>query len=367
MKRLLLFLSVAIAVGCGGSGGGGSATPSATVSTFISDSLDNNDHVWVTVHEIELLQGSGAVSVFDSADGVQVDLKTLRDATGARFRFMSQHHVPEGTYTGARVTLDKDLVMFTAGATTGTPMTFDSPLDAAAGKSALSLTFATPVTIASHGNDDIVIDFDLANWNEAGGIVTPVLKLGTHEGLDDQHRHEEGEYKGTVNGLTGTAPNQTFSLHSEESNDITVAIDENTQIVTNNGAGIANGSRVEVEGAFDTTTNTLKATSVRVEDQQGGGENEDEDAEGIVSTVDANAGTFVMTISEADGFLPANSTITVDANGSSTEFFALHGDIVTKEAFFSLLAAGTHVKAIGQLNTGTGVLEATKVLLKHDD
>ena len=366
MKRLLVFLSVALVVGCGGSGGGGGSAAPAKVATFISDSMDGNDHVWVTVFKIQFTTASGSTTVFDSATGVQVDLKTLRDSTGARFRFMSNDDVPAGTITGAVITLDKNLVVFGAGATTGTPMTFDSSLDVAGGKSALTLTFPSPIVENENEDDDIVIDFDLADWNETANVVTPVLKLGTESGLNDGTRHEDGELEGTVENLSGAAPTQTFTLHTEDANDINVATDANTQVETENGATLANGGNVQVEGTFDTTTNTFKASELRIRNPEDVN-NDTEDVDGSVSSFDGTAATIVIGIDNVDGFLPNATTITIDASGAATQFFDTNGASVTKDAFFAALSNGMRVKAIGTLDVGSGHFIASQLWIKHED
>ncbi len=366
MKRLLVFLSVALVVGCGGSGGGGGTASPAKVATFISDSMDGNDHVWVTVYKIDFLTASGSTNVFNSASGVQVDLKTLRDSTGARFRFMSDDNIPAGTYTGVTVTLDKNLVIFGAGATTGTPMTFDSSLDVSGGKSALNLTFPSPITESSNEEDDIVIDFDLADWNETSNVVTPVLKLGSEIGLSDSSRHEDGGFEGTVSNLSGTAPTETFTLHTEDSNDVNVATDANTQVFAENGATLADNSKVEVDGTFDTTTNTLKATQLRIHNP-GDNNTDTEDVDGAVTSSDGTTGTIVIGVGDVEGFLPDATSITIDASGATTQFFDASGASITKDAFFGALTAGVHVRAVGTLDTGSGNFVASQVSIKNED
>src|SRR5579885_2807433 len=64
LKRALIAAGLAVlVVGCGGGGGTGSAGPNL-VSLFISDSMDQNDHVWVTVKSVDLVGSGGNTNVF---------------------------------------------------------------------------------------------------------------------------------------------------------------------------------------------------------------------------------------------------------------------------------------------------------------
>ena len=103
--------------GCGGGGGGGAigAAPSGTI--FITDSLDDHTHVWVTITRVVLHGGGAAVTVFEPAGGLTVDLRTLRDSAGARFSFLAT--TPEGTFDDITFTLDKDVILFEVGNQTG--------------------------------------------------------------------------------------------------------------------------------------------------------------------------------------------------------------------------------------------------------
>jgi hypothetical protein len=48
------------------------------------------DHVWATLHKVEFVNASGAAeTVIEDASGKVLALKTLRDAAGARFAFLS--------------------------------------------------------------------------------------------------------------------------------------------------------------------------------------------------------------------------------------------------------------------------------------
>src|SRR5437879_7318013 len=83
-------------VGCGGGGGGSTSLTSGTsrATVLITDGFrEDFSHVWATIYHVELVPQAGTnnganVVLFDNSAGVQVDLKTLRDSTGARFSFV---------------------------------------------------------------------------------------------------------------------------------------------------------------------------------------------------------------------------------------------------------------------------------------
>src|SRR6185503_17594707 len=111
MKKLahwLFLLVVLVAAGCGGGSGGGGAN--GDVGIFVTDDLNTNfEAVWVTLFKVELeKQGGGFVTVFDDPNGKVINLRALNDGN-PRYAFLGKDRVPEGTYTGIRFTLDKDV------------------------------------------------------------------------------------------------------------------------------------------------------------------------------------------------------------------------------------------------------------------
>lgn len=327
--------------------------------------MDGNDHVWVTVKSVDLLSTGGSTNVFSDSAGVTVDLKTLRDTTGARFQFLNQDSVPAGTYTGAKVTLDKNLVVFPHLAATGTPMTFDPQYDDGNGNSAISFNFEHPHTVQA-GSDHVVVDFDLANWDETGGVVTVSLKEGDDQGIESEDRHERIHYPGTVSGLQGDSPNFTFTLNRHTQQGFPVSTNADTNFFQSDGqaAVLAEGKDVVVEGCWDQVSGRLVAKSVRVltaEDEQG----EEASAEGPVTEFSLEGGFVRIDTHEAEGFVPLANSVRIEFN-ETTKFIA--GDQeVTKEEFFALLAQGAELEAEGSYNEGLFVLTASHVHLHHED
>ena len=265
MKYTTMMTALAATVALAGCGGG--ATPSASgtgrATILITDSFrEDFSQVWATIYRVELVAADGtAVTVFDDSTGKQIDLKTLRDATGARYAFLSSASVPAGTYTGVKVTVGPTMQLIKAGSTTGTPLTVDTALPKdGSGNPIISTTFRTPKTLGPTATN-VCIDFDLARFVLRGSNVIPALAEGTGEGLNDFRRHESDDYHGTVSGLTGTAPTLSFTLTQRDGTTVTVVTTASTALF---GAALANGTGVEVEGTLDTTTQNLVATKVEV-------------------------------------------------------------------------------------------------------
>ncbi|RYG23079.1 DUF4382 domain-containing protein [bacterium] len=353
--KTLSTLALACAlVGCGGGGGGsssgGSSANAARVGVFITDDLGAYDHVWVTVKAIKLNGPAGTRTVFSDPDGKQVDLASLNTAGASTFAFLGLGSIPEGRYTNVEVTLDDNLVLFPAGATVGQERTFEG----STGGQKLLTVLVDDSGEDIRGDDNLVIDFDLSRWNDNGATVTAFATVRDHEGLGDLHRHHGEDYHGTVSNLSSTG----FTLVTRQgATPITVTTDANTQIFGDLST-LANGQRVEVRGAFSTSTRTLVATSVKIET----GNNNEDEARGDVTTIGDNS--FDLTVDETEGFLPSNTALHVTYT-ANTRFRGDRGATLTEAQFEAALASGVEVEAEGTYNEATDTLVARKLKLEH--
>jgi hypothetical protein len=366
----LLATSLGLLVGCGGGGGASSigGGSGSTANLFITDDLNNGyDGVWVNLHEVKLIDAAGtSIKVFDSDAGVTVNLRALNDG-GSRFLFLGRGVVPAGTYGLVEVTMDKALKLFSTGASAGQDAVFASALDHGAGLSQAKIDLASPITFPTSGVD-LVLDFDLANWTFDAGVVTPVVRRFNGGGLEDHARHENEDYSGTITGLSGSVPNQAFTLARGAGDSFRVQLDSQTAVFRDSGAGsaaLANGQPVEVRGTFDPTSDELKATEVKLED--GSGHHGEPQVKGAVKSFNAAAGSLVVTASQVEGFLPDRATVDVAVTGS-TVFFSDRGNTVTRAEFFARLAAqgsGAVVEAEGGTVSGN-VLTARKIKFEDE-
>ncbi len=360
LNQLFIGILALVAVGCGGGGGGATSIGgggTATLSVYASDSL-NTDYrqVWVKLHRISV----GDRTVFSSIPGKVLDLKSLRDAGGARFAFLDDSTLPAGRHDDVKVELDKELTLVPVGSTTGQVRQFSDAYDLVGTPGRSQLKIAGPNTLAV-GRQALVVDFDLANWNlDATGRVVALVKRGDDRGIDDRGRHEHEDYGGSVSGLSGTAPNQTFTL-SRTGMSLAVRTDASTRVFNESGAAnprLSNGLRVEVMGTF--VAGVLLAASVKVEDEAGEAPHH---LKGAITAASAGAGTFEVTVTRARGFVPDRSSYQVATTGA-TRYLSDAGVPMTKADFFAAATVGTALEAEGTVSGGT--LTAVKVKLENE-
>lgn len=365
MKFRLFAAFAALAVligmfGCGGSGGAGGGTNN--MSVFLTDDLNTGySAVWVKIHEVELEYAGGSDKVFDSSAGVEFDLRSLNSAGANKFVFLNTAGLPARSYTGAKVTFAKDLTLFP---TVGAPLAvqFDTAFDHGAGKSRVQFNFVAPVASSDRGS--FVIDFDLANWTLAGGLVTPVIKLHSGAGLDDPANHHDEDWHGTVASLSNLGGGAyTFTLNVSASVVLKISVTSSTVVMNSNGGAspaLSNGAFVEVRGKFNRTSGAIDASVVKLEDSSSSGEQK---VEGAVSAINAGAGTFDAAATEVRGFIPSAAVVHVTTS-ATTHFFSDNGVSMTKEAFFAALSAGAKAEAEGTYTAGTNTLAAAKAKLE---
>jgi hypothetical protein len=198
-----------------------------------------------------------------------------------------------------------------------------------------------------------------------GSVVTPAFKRGDDSTLNNPLRHEDEDYHGTVASLTGTAPDQTFTL-SRPVGSFQVTTDTNTIIFREDAVGspaLANGQRVEVRGTYDVGSNSLLARVIKIEDTE---QDDEHKVEGTTSDLDTNALTVVVAIHEAEGFLPQGPSVTVQFS-TETRFFTKAGAPLTLNEMLTFLATGIAIEAEGTYASGTNTLTAAKMKLHPED
>lgn len=361
LRILTLLLGLlAVLVGCGGGGSTPGGAAGATVSSYATDSLDTDySHVWVTVFKVTL-EGANQIEVFNDPAGRLIDLKTLRDAAGARYEFLDDSSITPATYGAVRVELDEDLSLVPIGSTTAQARKFALVHGVPGSPGRSQLKISTP-HIMIPGRNQLVLDFDLGSWNLDGtGRVLAILKRGNGQGLEDRRRHEAREYPGRVSNLTGVAPTQSFFLTRGQIS-LAVRTDANTRIFNESGApnpALANGVRVEVRGVF--VAGVLLANAIKIDDEVG---DHPQSIKGLASNLDETAGTLDVKVLRARGFVPDRETYGVTTS-ATTKFMSDGGAILTKAEFFAALAAlGTnaHVEAEGTVSGGVFAADKLKV------
>lgn len=373
MKHFGLTTALALAAvvsiaGCGGGGGGTTSGGTGRLQAFAADDFrDDHQQIWATIYKVELLDATGAaVTVFDDAVGKSMDLQQLHDNAGPRFAFLSDVAIAVGTYTQVRLTMGPEITRFPVGSTTGIKTPFAASLTRnAAGNVLYTSTLDTPTVIAEGVTSKLIIDFDLPHFVLANGEVTPKVKRGDDSTLSDKSRHHDEDYHGTISGLSGTAPVQSFTL-SNGAWKTEVSVDATTVVFfekSQSSPALSNNLFVEVNGVFDSVTGVLKATKIKIEDKSSGGQSNGRgipEVKGLVSAPSTATRSFTIAVSESDDFVPTQSTVNVVVT-DTTVFRAHRGVLLTEAEYFAGLGVTSIAEVKGSYNAATNTLTATLV------
>ncbi|MDR3692076.1 MAG: DUF4382 domain-containing protein [Fimbriimonas sp.] len=364
-------LAVVMGLGLSGCGGGGSESASGTprANLYLTDAINTNyDHVWATVTKVDLVGSSGtATTVYTAgtAGGQVVDLLSLHDTTSQKYLLLTAFAAPAGIFTGVNVTVSSSLSIVPKGVTTAVTASFAG---SSGSTTVLSAKFATPQNAASTKN--LVVDFNLANWNLNGNTVSApnnnYLQCGPPNGPIDPGHIVGGDYFGFVTGLAGTSPDFTLTLGSDlavtSNQDVTISTNASTVLYNSDGSPnptLANGEMVTVAGTYDSANNILVATAIII--QVGG---LPPPPAGVIGTVTADSlstNTITMTIDGCGGFEPPSTSITVNVSASTT-FIDVSGVTDTEAEFFAALTAGSsEIQVQGTLTGST--IDAVSVQL----
>ena len=368
LASVLALAAVVSIAGCGGGGGGTTSGGTGRLQAFAADDFrDDHQQIWATIYKVELLDASGAaVTVFDDAVGKSMDLQQLHDNAGPRFAFLSDVAIAVGTYTQVRLTMGPEITRFPVGSTTGIKTPFAASLTRnAAGNVLYTSTLDMPTVIAEGVTSKLIIDFDLPHFVLANGAVTPKVKRGDDSTLSDKSRHHDEDYHGTISGLTGTAPVQSFTL-SNGAWKTEVSVDATTVVFfekSQSSPALANNLFVEVNGVFDSVTGVLKATKIKIEDKSSGGQSNGRgipEVKGLVSAPSTATRSFTIAVTESDDFVPTQSTVNVVVT-DTTVFRAHRGVLLTEAEYFAGLGVTSIAEVKGSYNAATNTLTATLV------
>ena len=348
---VLAALVVALTAGCGSGGGAGSPLTTtagrAALDVYVTDGFtDQYKMVLATLFKIELTtDGATYQTVFSSAAGQTLDLASLASTS----ELLASVSVPTGNYTQARITFG-DHITLVSNSGTSTSVAVD-PSSGTGSNGQAVVTVSTPTAVAANQTNSVFVDFKLAEFQLAGNLLRPSIHCGNGDpGM--LNRERSARLAGTISGLTATG----FTLQGEHGRTVTVTVSDAT-ILTSGQTGavttLANGQNVIVKGAFDRTTQTLNATYVTLNDyttvRHAG-------ASGTVTSVDVSAGSFVLTVSRAEGITPTGATITVITN-ANTHF----GKGRHHQGALADVTVGTKVEANGVFDTTTQTLTAKSV------
>jgi len=245
-----------------------------------------------------------------------------------------------------------------------------------AGTNVTVVTDATTVFF----NSDSIANPTLANGKTVE--VTGTLDATTNHlaaksiKIEDRAQHaSEVEVAGVASSIAATPG--TFSVATQRvtgfvPTQTTVNVMTNTATVFRNNGGVtlipadfftllATAQSVEVEGTYDAASNTLTASSARIEVEHDGNEGHDGEARGTAINIQSMAGTFMLQpVTEFDGFALSGTSVNVVTN-SSTQFRS-GSTTVTSAVFFAALTPAQSVQAEGTFATGTITASTVRIL-----
>jgi len=363
----LLAAASLLLTGCGGGGASGVSSGSSNLNVFLTDNLsDAYSSVWVNLHKVTLVKSDDTtVDIFTSAEGVQTDLRSLNDGQ-AKYLFLTSASIPAGTYKGARIEMDKDLVLVATGSTTGQQVQFADAFDSpTAGQSVVPVAF-NPAKSFNPG-DSLPLDFVLDQWNLVSGKVTPVVHKGEGAGLESHDRHVDCDMHGTVASLTGEAPNQSFRMTLFGGPGVPVSTSPETTIIAPEGSTsttLANGENVSMKGKWNPATKSFDAAWIKIEDPA---DSQLLGAFGASANVVPGSGTFDVMAVGTRGFLPTSNQIHCVV-GEGAVFKSDAGVSLDQAAFFAILQQhpGCKVAVTGTQDTGENTIRVKFAKLDND-
>ncbi|MEF8794531.1 DUF4382 domain-containing protein [Thiohalorhabdus sp.] len=302
--------------GCGSGGGTTStstSTSTGTVSAFITDNLaEDYEAVWVTLHEVTVIPTDGeAQTIYENAEGETVNLTSL-DGVG---ELLSVSELPAGNYDTFEVRLDNELSLVPSNGDDAISAYFSNN-----GSTDYTTEVSGDLVVKEGATTAFALDFDLEefDYDPDTDVVSPKVVAQDEEEVKLLQRTfakmdavvteivDDTTFK-VRNADDAEGPEVTANLHAAAS-----VFEPGQGKPDRDTSPLAVGYHVNVNGNYDPATATVTAVSVKIEstgeDDEGDGESDE--AEGTVSTYDADTGTAQLTVSDAS-FLPGAETIKV--------------------------------------------------------
>ena len=346
---LLASLALLFMAGCGGGSGGSNSALTesggrAALDVYVTDGFDDQyRQVLVTLYKIELTtDGASYQTVFTDTAGRTLDLTSLASTA----ELLGSVTVPAGTYTQARITFG-DHFTLVSNSGTSTSVAVDTGIGTAA-NGQVTVTVTTPTRVLASQTNTVYVDFKLAEFKLVGTALRPSIACSGSGG--QQGKQHTVHLRGTVADLNGTTG---FTLQGPDGRTIAVALTGTTTITsgqTGSTIPLANGQSVIVEGTYDPAQSTITATSVTRNDYTTLNHAR---ARGTVASINAGAGSFVLTVQRAEGIQPAGGTITV-LTDASTRFVKGR----RSQGSLADIATGSTVDVCGSFDTTRQTLTA---------
>lgn len=389
---LAVFGSAVIAIGCGGSqssfggnssgswtGGGlqqgrqnqginnnagkggpnqpGGPTAGATggIPVYLTDDSDAPlDHAYVRIYKVELFTSKSSIAVFESNDGIVLDLRTLRDKSGPRYAFFGVTSLSSSELVRAQIEVGREMSVIQSGQSAPETRRFGDALAQGKDRARLSLNLPKKDDLTA-----LVLDFDFAKAQpdpKKGVLVT--LREGDPGGLSDLLRHEPVSFTGKVGSLSGKAPDASFALNLGQNRTLRVAGSPETASFDAKGdePKLANNAQAEVRGVFDAGSKTFLARSIAIV-----GKVAPDEVTGLLTNKDGK--DLAIATTRSDGPLSTAHEVPILLDGNAV-FLGKDGRKIDKEEFLKQSSEAIRVEADGQFDNKTGAFKATRLKLE---
>ncbi len=366
MKRVFLFtlLSVVFALlltGCGGGGTNSTITAGAGNATIQTGDAVNDQiaKFELTISSITLT-GVSPTATTGNLLSKPAEVEFTHQA--GTFEPLTLANVPQGTYSGATLTVSNPEIVVINGTT-------PTKVPASLSNGTVTVTFAN-ITV---GSSPLFINFDLdlANSVTLNGsptvtsatvnpkfIVTSATTPPAGGEANEDNENGELEVHGTVKSIN--APSFTITTNST---DITFATDSNTQFKDGitSLSDLKVGDIVEVEG-ITTSEGSHLATKVEREEGQNG-----EEIEGLISALD-NPLTTITLIHQEDSTGTSQSQVTLPVTVNANTKYSVRTDKLNLGGTVPAFDA-THIgkgqRIEGDASNNTSPLLATQIKLRE--
>lgn len=312
---LALVLSIALsACSSGSSGTGSNPSPTPAAKTVVQVNMGDSPADWMlafsmNVTSMSLTGNNGSVSVVSSS--VPMEMMHLMGV----MQPLSMINAPQGTYTGASITIGSATVMY-MDPTTKQPMqkTITGPINAA-------VTFSSPMTL---GTTPMAMGFDLdlasSVATDVNGNLTmnPVFHMSSGmQGSGNAADFANGGIQQMIGSVSSISGSSFVMSSMQAAQNFTFMTNSSTDFNGTSMSGMAGGMLVMVDATLQ-SDGSLMATRVQSMMNSGGVM-----GGGIVTAVTGQPPTsltLVMQNGVGTGMMSSSfaAGVTVDLNGSTT-------------------------------------------------
>lgn len=365
MKRVLsvTLFSVVFAfamVGCGGSKNGPiQATGTSTTVQFGDATNDQIVKFELTVNSITLTDSSNTATA--NLLSAPVEFEFVQSA--GTMEPVSLSHIPAGTYSKATFTVSDPDVVVLNGATPPAPTKIPATLTA----TSLDVTFASPITV---GADPLFLNFDLdlassvtlSGTPPTSATVTPTFTANTSTVAPNNNQDDEDGEDDDVHGSVTAINAPKFTIQTTAGASIDFTTDANTRFKDGltTLSDLKVGDIVEVD-AQTQSDGTKLATKVEREGNEQG-----EEAEGIISDISGTAPALTITIAhQVSSNNSANPPVTVTITTDLNTQFSVRADKLNVTGTFDATHIGKGQRVEADADGQASPITARKLKLRE--